>query len=164
MCMYVKEVLFSETSTPKRYSAEVVLDKDAIFKNMKAWLESYRNSSKDTYFSIGNLDFEPDLFNDMSYDPNSVSEEAIDEMVKEMQSDWDYVVGDKLFIEGGGSYVSFVRSEKEMIRGIDEEDLLEVSDSVLLDIGFYLDEIKPEAEELALQQVKLLEREQDLER
>jgi len=37
--MYVKEVLFSKTSTPKRFSAEVILDEDAIFKNMKAWLE-----------------------------------------------------------------------------------------------------------------------------
>jgi len=40
--MYVKEVLFSKTSTPKRFSAEVILDEDAIFKNMKAWLKFQR--------------------------------------------------------------------------------------------------------------------------
>jgi len=65
--MYVKEVLFSKTSTPKRFSAEVILDEDAIFKNMKAWLESFKEDPfKDTVFSIENLILEPDLLNDMS--------------------------------------------------------------------------------------------------
>lgn len=59
--MYVKDVLFSETSTPKHFSAEVILDKKAIFRFMKDWLESFEDLSKDTVFSIGNLDFEPDL-------------------------------------------------------------------------------------------------------
>jgi len=34
-------------------------------------------------------------------------------------------MGDKLFIEGGGSYVNFVKSEREMILGIDGETLEE---------------------------------------
>lgn len=162
--MYVKEVLFSKTSTPKRFSAEVILDEDAIFKNMKAWLESFKDLSKDTVFSIENLILEPDLLNDISYEPDSISEELFDEVAKAMQRDWNYVVGDKLFIDGGGFYVNFAKSEREMILGIDGETLERIPDSVLLDICFYLDEIKPEAEELVLQQLKLLEKEQDLER
>jgi len=163
--MYVKEVLFSKTSTPKRFSAEVILDEDAIFKNMKAWLESFKEDPfKDTVFSIENLIFEPDLLNDMSYDPDSVSEELIGEAAKAMQEVWDYHMGDKLFIEGGGSYVNFAKSEREMILGIDGETLERIPDSVLLDICFYLDEIKPEVEEKVLQQARLLEKEQDLER
>lgn len=81
-----------------------------------------------------------------------------------MRSEWDLVVGNKLLVEGGGSYVSFAKSKQEMLEGIDEKPLLEVSDSILLDIGFYLDEIKPEAQEVVLQQAKLLGKEQGLER
>jgi len=81
-----------------------------------------------------------------------------------MQSDWDFVIGDKLFVEGGGSYVSFAKSEQEMIKGMDEESLLDVPDSILLDIALHLDEIKPEAQEAVLQRARMLEKEQNPER
>jgi len=48
--MYVKEVLFSEQSSPKHYVAEVTLDKETIFNAMEKWLESFRDSIKDTVF------------------------------------------------------------------------------------------------------------------
>lgn len=155
--MYVKEVLFSEQSSPKHYVAEVTLDKEAIFNTMKKWLESFRDSIKDTVFSIGNFLLEPDILNDISYDPDIVSEEDIDEVVKQMQSDWDYVIGDKILIEGGGSYVSFAKLEEEIIESISKADALEVPDSVLLDIGFYLDMVKPEVQDVVLQRAMSLE-------
>lgn len=162
--MYVKDVLFSETSTPKHFSAEVILDKKAIFRFMKDWLESFEDLSKDTVFSIGNLDFEPDLLNDMFYTPDLIGEDELEEAVKQMQNDWDFVIGDKLFVEGGGSYVSFEKAEQEMIEGINEDTLLDVPDSILLNIAFYLEEIKPEVQEAVLQRAKRLEKEQNFER
>lgn len=159
--MYVKEVLFSEQSSPKHYVAEVTLDKEAIFNAMKKWLESFRDSIKDTVFSIGNFLLEPDIRNVfyyyISYDPDIVSEKDIDEVVKQMQSDWDYVIGNKILIEGGGSYVSFAKLEEEIIESISKVDALEIPDGVLLDIGFYLDMVKPEVQDVVLQRAISLE-------
>lgn len=189
---YVEKVVFEKQpvvskkrmfSSEKLFYATVVLNKQAILNSMKPWLESFKEM-KTCYFTIdrGKVEkidgaysyvpdriyFQPDLLESIEFE--DVAEETIDKAAKEMQANWDSLVGETIRVEVSVTpeeyNVYFDEIEEKMTQGIDQEKIRldEVPESILLDIGFFLDSVEPDIKKTVLQRVNQLKKDMDIER